>query len=146
MTVTITTVAVYYKDHYPQPGERIKQYVVDERRERAWEEQTAPRFNVDPHDREGCQLHDDPECEYCKVLTHACPCAGESSLLELRDADCDVCNALYEKSLSEPRVIAWFAEKAKRPPICEDRTKLSDEVESEHPSLAMHPLLGRLKP
>jgi hypothetical protein len=41
------------------------------------------------------------------------------------------CGDLHEKLSDEPVVLAWLAEKAKRPPIEGDRTKLSDEVQPD---------------
>lgn len=144
-SLTVVSFAAILKDRYRQPGDPIKQYVLDENREWEWERATCPRFNVDPHDRPGCELHGDPDCAHCHTLTNLCPNEGETTLLQLRDTGCDRCNELYEASLLLPSTVAWLAEKAARPPIEQDRSKLSDQVEPERPLPVMHTLLERLK-
>lgn len=128
MTATITTISMLYKDHFPLPGHRLKQYVADGRREAAWERETCPRFMPAQHDdNTGLECRNSMQKVPWTFLEHDC---------------CYFCNDLCERYQEEPEVKAWLAEKAKRPPICEDRAKLSDEVEPEHPPLAMHPFFG----
>lgn len=49
MTASTESTDSLFKDIYPRPGERIKQWVVDVRREDAWARETCPRFTMDPH-------------------------------------------------------------------------------------------------
>lgn len=101
------------KDFYPLHGTRIKQYVVDTHREYAWERETAPRFTVDPHE-DNCGS--------------SCRNVGNVPWTYLDHDSCGTCNDLHALAEKEPAVIAWLAEKAKRPPIESDEAKLSDEI------------------
>lgn len=102
------------KDLYPLPGQRLKQWVVDDRRETAWANETAPRVYL--------RGHDDNTLLPCRN-------AGDVRYHDLDHDACDVCGALHEAFAREPRVKAWIEAKAARPPVCADRSKLSDEVE-----------------
>jgi hypothetical protein len=119
------------RDLYPQPGARIKQWVVDERRERAWEVETCPRFDVNAHE-------DDTAIE-CRNSY------GRVSWVDLNHDCCHTCGDRYEELRGDAAVIEWLAEKAKRPAVCQDRAKLSDEV-AEDVSLRLHPSLAMLLP
>jgi hypothetical protein len=119
---TITSMDQLFRDMYPLPGTRLKQWVVDSRRERAWEVQTCPRVVVPVHDdNTGLECRNARSTVAWTDLNHDC---------------CGECNELMEATESRDDVSAWLAEKAKRPPIEQDRTKLSDEVEPEreHPT------------
>lgn len=132
--VSLATVTALYRDMYPAPGDRIKQWVVDYRREAAWESETCPRVAVPEHkDNTGAECRNSSCSASWTYLDHDC---------------CYVCNELQEATQDREDVQAWLAEKAKRPPVEQDRTKLSDEVQpnimlESHPFLAMLP---RLKP
>lgn len=132
---TLMSVSATLKDFYPLPGTRIKQYVVDTQREREWQEKTCPRVTVPDHQH---WRDDDPPIVEC---------GGEFNWLWLSYQSCDFCENLYYELRDTPAVQAWFVEKAKRPPIESDRTKLSDEIA---PDLAMreqpwHAMLPRKK-
>ena len=126
---TVASVDRTLKDMFPRPGMRIKQWVVDRWRESEWEHQTCPRFNVDPHlDNTGCE----------------CRNSGETSFKHLNHDCCSTCEDLYELANNSQAVMNWLAERAKRPDICADRDKFSDEIAPdprtyEHPLLAMLP-------
>lgn len=126
-TSTLTSVSETLKDFYPLPGARIKQYVVDTRRENAWALETCPRFDIDKHQ------HEDNGWDYTFGGTH--------NWLHLGQQSCDTCEALYDKLESTPEVQAWLAEKAARPPIEPDHTKLSDEI-AEDVAMREHPLMA----
>lgn len=119
------------KDHYPLPGQRIKQYVVDWRREDDWERETCPLFNVDPHD----DTTDSPCCN----VSHG------TRWTDLAHVSCDVCDGLYYELASDPRIASWLAVKAARPLIEPDRSKLSDEIAPPLPALRFHPATGMIK-
>jgi len=120
------------KDLFALPGSRLKQWVADERREIAWENATCPRFTQSEHD-DNC----DTECRNSMEsvpwthLNHDC---------------CHFCGDMHERLRADAGVVAWLAEKAKRPPVETDRTKYSDEIDPDQPaSLTDHPLLRALK-
>jgi hypothetical protein len=129
VTATITSVSSTMKDFFPLPGTRIKQYVVDTRREHAWERETSPRIDVPEHD-DNC----------------GSPCRniGSAPWPYLDHDSCHVCGVLHEYTSKQPDVVVWLAMKAKRPPVEADRTKLSDEIAPEWPSMADHPLAKML--
>lgn len=124
--VNLTTVAELFKDMYPQPGERIKQWVVDSRREDEWERDTCPRFETSEHeDNTGIECRNSASKVLWTHLDHDC---------------CSDCCSMYEALAVDYSVTAWLAEKAKRPPIEADRTKLSDEIQEDW-AMREHPLL-----
>ena len=131
--MTLESVSQTLKDFYPRPGERIKQYVVDTRRENDWERETCPRAQVDEHQ------HDDDNGETCYAF------GGERSWADLGRQRCDTCEALFHKLRDTPAIQAWLAEKAARPPIESDRMKLSDEIAPEWPAMRQSPLFALLK-
>lgn len=126
---TATSVVRTMKDFFPQPGERIKQYVVDMRREDRWERETCPRIQVPVHeDNTGVE------------------CSNSNSSVPWIDLDhhcCYVCGDLSESTRELVEARGWFAAKAARPPICDDLDKLSDQIA---PDLAMraHTLLAMI--
>jgi hypothetical protein len=113
----VTTMGALYKDVYPAPGTRIKQWVVDVRREHAWERETCPRIEVPTHeDNTGAVCRNAQTETPWSHLDHDC---------------CYSCNDLQGATRDRADVQAWLAENANRPPIEADRTKLSDQVEPE---------------
>lgn len=128
--MTLTDMNALLKDMFPRPGERVKQWVVDTRREHAWESATSPRFKVVWHlDNTGIECRNSASDAPWSDLDHDC---------------CYFCGDLHEHARELPSVQAWLAEKAKRPPIEQDRTKLSDEIAPD-PRLASHPALRMLR-
>ena len=130
MTFDIEAFDRAIRDRYPMPGEKLKQYVVDERREAEWECETCPRFTPAEHeDNTGTECRNSMSSVPWTHLAHDC---------------CYFCNDLGERYEQTPEVQAWLAEKAKRPPIETDETKFSNEVAGDwttgkHPFLAMLP-------
>lgn len=119
----LTSINAILKDYYPLPGERIKQYVVDMRRESKWERDTCPLVEVIAHDdNTNATCRNSATSVPWTYLSHDC---------------CEVCCDLYEATETREDVQAWLAEKAKRPPIEQDKSKLSDEVEP-HPKTLAH--------
>jgi len=128
----LTTVSfdAVFKDRYPMPGQRIKQYVVDEAREDAWERETCPRVVVPEH------LDDD------RTL---CRNVGWPQWISIPGVDCRICMALHMRAhRTDDTVRDWIAQRAARPPICSDREKLSDEIAPDI-SLAENPIFAFLK-
>ena len=130
MSDTLTRFDQLLKDSFPLPGTPLKQYVVDRRREAEWERETCPRFTPAEHED-----NTDIECRNSMTsvpwthLAHDC---------------CYFCNDLGERYEKTPEIQAWLAEKAKRPPVEQDLSKLSNEVEPDwfaasNPVLAMVP-------
>jgi len=103
------------KDCYPHPGHRIKQWVVDMRRNMEWERATCPVVDVHVHqDNAGF------DCEH----------SGTSvKWIDLGYVECDHCSAYQDELGKSPALVQWQAERAARPPVCEDRDKFSDEVQ-----------------
>lgn len=125
----ITSVAALYKDMYPRPGDRIKQWVVDVRREDAWERETCPRVFVPKHDdNTGLECRNEGPTIWT-YLAHDC---------------CSTCCEMHEHAGEQPEIQAWLEEKSKRPPIEKDRTKLSDVIQEDY-SLRPHPMLREFK-
>ena len=117
------------KDFYPLPGTRLKQYVVDQYREAAWERETCPRFDVEEHDdNTGLRCRNEGPTPWT-YLDHDC---------------CHDCGDRHTALRDGPSVRAWLEEKAKRPPIESDRTKLSDEIARDL-SLKENPVFAMLK-
>ncbi len=144
MILTIDSHAAMLKDYYPQPGERIKQYVVDERRVHAWERETCPMLNVPLHYEDV----DDTEATSGHVVE--CPSVGETSWLTIqaRATSCRFCEGFMFAASGLPAVVDWFAERASyvaEHPICADRSQLSDEIAPDLGAMGDHPLLRMLK-
>lgn len=129
-TLTLISFDATLRDRYPAPGERIKQYVVDERREDAWADATCPTVSVIPHQTKNFD-GEDVDCVCGDVQWHRL------------DNGCQVCVAVQAATRDIDRVRRWLAEMAARPPICADRDKLSDEVAPEW-HFDGHPLLAKL--
>jgi hypothetical protein len=102
------------RDHCPRPGDRIKQYVVDGRRESRWERETCPSIHIDEHmDNTGLE----------------CRNYGPTRWTDLSHDCCDVCCEMQESTKDQSDVETWLAERAQRPPVCSDRSLLSDVIE-----------------
>jgi hypothetical protein len=121
----LVDISQLFKDMYPGPGDRIKQWVVDQRREYEWERGTCPTIEV--------QVHEDNTGTECRN-------SGKVPWTYLDHDCCYTCGELHEATQSLVVVQEWLAEKAKRPPIEQDRTKFEP-----HRELAPHPALGMLK-
>lgn len=121
--------AAMMKDLYPLPGTRIKQWVVDQRREAAWAAETCPRVGVPRHD-------DNTGCE--------CRNFGPNLWAWLAHDCCSFCDDLYEYMAGRPDIAAWLVEKAARPAPTSDRSLLSDEIEPDY-SLKLNPLFNLVK-
>lgn len=102
------------KDMYPLPGTRIKQWVVDDREHRDWEEQTCPRFPV--------AAHEDNTGVRCSNL-------GSVLWVDLDHHCCYTCGDMYVRLKNMLEVLNWLVDLRKRPKPCEDMNKLSDQVE-----------------
>ncbi len=128
MTSTSVSVTHLFKDLYPRAGDRIKQWVIDSRRERAWDLETCPSVSLPPHkDNTDADCRNVPSAVWIDLAQHDC---------------CHECNDVAEAmEVNEPAVVAWLAERARRPPICADRAALSDEIAEDY-SLRGHPLLA----
>lgn len=130
---TLTTFDGLVRDMYPPPGTRLKQWVVDQRREAAWQRETCPLVLTETHDdNTGVPCH--------------CSGAAQWAYLESHDC-CGDCNDLAEATRDRPDVAAWLKLKAERPPVCADRDKFSDEVEPDRmaTSLRESPVLAMLR-
>lgn len=127
---TISSFDSAMKDLHPRVGDRIKQWVIDSRREAHWDRETCPRVNMDPHDDNTGTL---------------CSNVGEVLWRNLDHHCCHFCGEWYQRGRELRSVKAWLAEKAKRPPIEADRAKFSNQIEPERSELGLHPLLGLLK-
>ena len=125
---TIKTIDSLLRDMHPLPGTPLKQWVVDQRREAAWERETCPRFTP--------AEHDDNTGIVCRNSITSVPWT------HLEHDCCSFCNDLGARYESTPEVQAWLAEKAKRPAIEQDRSKLSSEVQGEWPSMRSHPFFA----
>lgn len=118
------------RDMYARPGEVIKQYVVDMGRESEWERETCPRVTVPVHDdNTGLQCRNSYSSQW-SYLDHDC---------------CYVCNDLYRAHAGDMDIAAWRMERALRPPICADKTKLSDQIAPPLPSMRDNPIFQALK-
>lgn len=128
--LTLTSVNAVFKDRYPAPGQRIKQYVVDEAREDAWERETCPRIDVLEH------LDDD---------RRLCGNVGMPQWNAIPGVDCRICMALHMRAHRiNDGVRSWIAMRSMRSPICSDREKLSDETAPDV-SLVDHPFIKALR-
>lgn len=103
------------KDIYAPGGTLLKQWVVDLCRNQEWERETCPSVGVPKHDN-------DTEYE-CKHST------STVRWTMLHDRDCKFCKDLQDSTFGRPDVAEWRAERDARPPICADRTQLSDETQ-----------------
>lgn len=112
----------WMKDHYPSPGDRIKQYVVDERNLRAWELATCPRVVVPDH-------VDNCECQ--------CRNVGEHAWVDLTHDSCGECEDIQDRTSTRQDVVDWLAERDKQPKPCADRELLSDEVAPPLPAFKL---------
>lgn len=115
--INLTSFDGMLRDHFALPGTRLKQYVVDGRRETQWENETCPRVFVFSHtDNTGA----------------ACRNSGQQTLYTHLDHDCcGPCNDFAELIKERPEIREWLELKAKRPPIEQDTSKLSDEYAAE---------------
>jgi len=129
MTSDTVTVNALYKDLYPAAGTRIKQWVVEMGRESAWERETCPRVDVPSHN-DNCG--------------GGCRNVGSTQWMHLNHDSCYDCNDLQDATRERPDVVAWLAERAKRPPITTDREALSEEIAPDW-SLTEHPMFRRLR-
>ena len=126
----VDTVDALLKDMYPLPGTPLKQWVVDQRRESQWESETCPRFTL--------AEHEDNAGTECRNSLASVPWT------HLEHDWCYFCGDLHGRYEKTPEVQAWLAEKAKRPPVCADRSKLSGEVQADYPSMRPHPFFTML--
>lgn len=120
-----------FRDYYPLPGTRIKQYVVDERRDTAWERETCPRLCIGKHsDNTGVTCSNIGCCSWLDA-SHA--------------SECDECNDIAERERDRSDIVAWRAERGARPKPCADRDQLSDEIAPDFPVMRDHPLLAAMR-
>lgn len=92
----IVSVDALLKDMFPLPGMPLKQWVVDLRREAAWERETCPRLTPDDHeDNTGITCRNAQMFVPWTFLEHDC---------------CEFCNDLYERHRDAPMVQTWLAE------------------------------------
>jgi hypothetical protein len=114
---------VSMRDMYALPGTQLKQWVVDARREAAWERDTCPLVLTETHnDNTGIQ----------------CRNSGAAQWMHLEHDCCSECDDLHEATRTRPDVVAWLASRERyraEHPICEDRDRLSDEVQADLPSI-----------
>jgi len=119
------------KDHYPTGG-KLKQYVVDGREREALIQRTSPKFKTPPHDD-----NTGASCVYsCTFASHAN--LGSHHC-------CYVCNDIAEAHENDESVISWRKYVASLPPICEDRSKYSDDdaPDLRLDSIRLHPMFKR---
>jgi hypothetical protein len=122
--VTLTSMNDIFKDMYPQAGTRIKQWVVDQRKEREWVVATCPTVRMSEHeDNTGM----------------SCRNVGRPIWDDLAHDCCIVCNVAMDATSGRADVVAWHTERAKRLPACTDRSVLSDEIAPDV-SLREHPV------
>lgn len=132
MTLDLTSFDGLIRDMYALPGTRLKQWVVEQRREDAWERETCPRFDMPSHldNTEGDCRNGGTAAYWTWLAHHDC---------------CETCNDAGERERSNPVVAAWLDEKAARPPVTSDRDALSDEIEPEWKPLNAWPATEMLK-
>lgn len=129
--INLTAMDSTLKDVYALPGTRLKQWVVDARREQQWERETCPRFAM--------REHNDNCGGSCREL------AALAMWTHLAHHDCcGECNDMAEAVASTPEVVAWLAERDARPPICQDHTLLSDEIQEDY-AMTENPILKMLR-
>lgn len=125
MTVNTASMDAVFKDLYPRPGERIKQWVVDLRKEEEWIRATCPKVDIADHDdNTGAWCSNSGRSSWYDMLHHNC---------------CTTCNDMAWSTKMRVDITAWRVELSARPPCCTDRSVLSDEV-AEDMSLAENPL------
>ncbi len=129
---TTGSIDAMLKDRYPQPGERIKQYVVDERIADEWDRETCPRIDVPEHlDNTEVPCHVSGKVPWVSVF---------------QSCSCGTCSDTADEARTRDDIIAWFARRAKeRPTICADETKLSNEIAPDWPSLRSSWLFSLVK-
>lgn len=121
-----TSVTATMKDLYTLPGTRIKQWVVELRRNLAWEDETCPLVFVPEHDND--------QGSRCDSSGHT------TQWRRLSNHECQFCNDLQDATIGRLDVAEWRAVRDSRPKPTEDRDALSEEVA---PDLALldHPTL-----
>lgn len=129
--IDLTSMDSTLKDVYALPGTRLKQWVVDMGREQKWRLETCPRFRM--------PVHDDNTGGSCRE-------SGELAMWShLANHDCcGECNDMAEAVASTPEVVAWSAARDARPPICQDHTLLSDEIQEDY-AMTENPMLKMLR-
>jgi hypothetical protein len=143
IVATVSSFDTVLRDRYPLPGERIKQYVVDERRIDAWERETCPKLPVPPHYEDP----DDTEAASGDVV--GCPSVGETRWRDIQgcDSSCRFCEGFAFAARSLPVMVDWFAARDRylaEYPICADREQRSDEISPEV-DLRSNPVLAMLR-
>lgn len=133
MTSKMNTVAFdsWMREMYAAPGTQLKQWVVDTRRHLAWDRETCPLVLSETHnDNTGTQ----------------CRNSGVAQWYHLEHDCCSECDDLHEAARTRPDVVAWLAAREKfraEHPVCDDRDKLSDEIQEDF-SIADSPFLKAL--
>lgn len=123
----MVSVGALFKDMYPRAGERIKQWVVDQRKQHEWEQATCPWVDIAEHDdNTGVWCHNSGRARWVDMAEHHC---------------CHACGDMAEHTRMRLDIVAWKAERAARPLVCSDRSVLSDEIAAD-PTAREHPLLG----
>jgi hypothetical protein len=124
------SVSALFKDLYPEPGTRIKQWVVELQREQAWERETCPRIESPPHrDNTDLDCRNVPTATWLDLAHHDC---------------CWDCNDFAERLADRPDIAEWRALRAARPPITSDREALSDEI-APNLELRDHPIFAAMR-
>lgn len=128
--MTVTTVSALFRDMYPRAGERIKQWVVDQRKQTEWGQATCPRV--------GIAGHNDNTGDWCRNS------GAGARWIDMEGHDCcGECNDMAEHTRMRPDIVAWLAERDARPKPTSDRTLLSDEIAPDI-ALTDHPMLRML--
>lgn len=115
------------RDLYAEPGTVLKQWVVDARANSQWANATCPRVIV--------PMHRDNTGFDCRNAGRDVPWH------HLNHDSCYECNDLMDKHAGDLDIAAWIMERAVRPPVCADHSKLSDLVASPLPSMRDNPLM-----
>lgn len=111
--MTVNGADRYWRDLHPRPGERIKQYVVDLRKEREWALGTCPRIEVAEHaDNSGA----------------TCRNVGSARWIDLDVDGCSTCSNLCNSQRYRSDIAVWRVQADERFGETSDRTALSDEV------------------
>lgn len=120
------------KDRYPRPGDRIKQYVVNERLEREWDLATCPKVDAG-------KSHNDNTDDTCW-------CSGPTPWIDLfYHPHCSICGENGARSIDRGDIVAWRMAKRERPsPDACGRDVLSDEIAPDL-SLRDNPMFRMLK-
>ena len=126
MTTSLVHVASVFRDLYPRAGERIKQWVVDERKLYEREQATCPRIFLAAHsDNTGALCRNVGPTLWIDADRHDCCCA---------------CDEVAAFAAAHPDVAAWLIDRATWPTSCADRSVLSDEIAPDI-HLTAHPTL-----